>query len=505
MSGLFENLASQDDSAIVANRKASAVAVKRVKDRFGAFLANAHDTADRSARIALVEDDIQSIISDTVDEYGGNLDHIAAAIKIAMEPTMPGAAPVSPGMAPQVAPQPGMGTGACPHCGSPLVNGQCPNCQGAQAQAAPTGAPGFGMNHTIPQQPSTGPIQASKQAKGGFCDECRKWKSGPKAGCTCAGEPKTEEQDVEKEASRLSFTPIEETPITLRPGMNDGAALAEGAPPSDQYGQGLGQSLEGMGQQMGNAVQNIGTDATNPVGGALAGGVENMGQNMFGAPQQAQPYHNPNMLPPSHMAASDQVSITTPPISYAAPLDESGEGGVTDINGELENAPTAVGHGTMASTTQKEAEALKTVKLPKGNKDSEGGPSPKIDKGKSGDEQGWNLEPINTEMDGSPNPTVTQDVTDGPDYTADFLDQTDAVTEKVELDSAPDFFNDAGFAKGGEEHGDHTKTFPKGNQAKPVTSAVDPEKNPVAEILKAHDGALLPYEVDNALKDWTVG
>src|SRR4051812_5185118 len=90
MAGLFEHLAAFDEGARTAQRKAVAVARKRVLDRVGAFIRNATDQ-DREARLALVNDDIQEIISDTVAEYGGDPQNVEAAVREAigagLEPT----------------------------------------------------------------------------------------------------------------------------------------------------------------------------------------------------------------------------------------------------------------------------------------------------------------------------------------------------------------------------------------------------------------------------------
>lgn len=428
MSGLFENLAATDDSAYIAHRQATAVANKRVKDRFGAFLANAAGNGDFAARLALVEDDIAEVVRDVVAEYGGDVDKIASAIRQSMMPGMPGAMPGMPGA-------PGGAPGGMPGMpGAGMAGGQCPQCGGVGCPACQAGGPAggaagaavgaqagaqngaYGLTHSIPQAASTGPVQASHEAKGGFCDDCHAWKSGPKAGCTC-GEDAPDESSEEEHSEHEARTAL-----------------------------------------------------------------------------------HPN-----------QLSIDTQPIMHAQPLpDEPGQEGVSDIDGELAKAPSAVGYGTMGSTQHKEAEALETVKLPKGNADAQGGPSPKIDKGNSGDQFGWSLEPIDTQMTGTPHPSIEQDPTAKAEYNKDdFLAQTDAVTESVELDSAPNLMDDAGFAPGGEEHGPHTDTWSgTAGQAMPVTreslSAVDPDKNPIRELMDEYSGYLMPNQVEAALRDWEV-
>lgn len=248
-----------------------------------------------------------------------------------------------------------------------------------------------------------------RNAAGGFCDDCRKWKSGPRAGCVC-----------------------------------DGPSSGASTPPGEEE-------------------------------------------------EEEEDFDKESKV---------AIDLATQPIMHAQPLpDEPGEG-VTDINGELADAPTAVGHGTISSA--KTAEALKTVKLPKADESGLGGPSPKIDKGNSGDESGWNLSPIKTEGTGSPNPTVTQDVEDTPDWEADFLAQTDAVTKS---ESLPSNDGDAGFSDGGEAHGDHTDTWSgTEGQAKPVTSAADPDKNPLRDIIESQFDGFLPSQVvQSALRKFESG
>lgn len=360
MSDLFENIALQDDTEIINHRRASAVANKRVKDRLGGFFANADN--DLPARLALVEDEIHEMVEDVVKEYGGDAQKIEAAIKQSvMDPFSigPTGGPTTPNASGGMGG--GMGGGTCPQCGQPLVNGQCATCQGGTGASGAGAA--YGMMHSIPQSPSTGPIQAHTGA-GGFCDECHSWKSGPNKGCTCDSD--SEEANDDSKSSRTA------------------------------------------------------------------------------------------------------LSIDTEPIMHPQPLpDEPGEEGVHDIDDELANAPSAVGTGTISRT----AEALETVELPKGDESALGGPSPKIDKGNSGDNFGWSLDPIDTQMDGSPNPTIEEDPTDKADYNKkDFLDQTRAVTTTEDLPTGTGL-DDAGFEPTRNIPLQDTKTWSgEKRQTDPVTN-----------------------------------
>jgi hypothetical protein len=130
--------------------------------------------------------------------------------------------------------------------------------------------------------------------------------------------------------------------------------------------------------------------------------------------------------------------------------------------------------------------ASKRESLPKADASGLGGPSPKIDKAKSGDQDGWNSKPIDTEMSGTPHPTVDQDITQKPEFDKeDFLAQTDSVTTQEDL---PSNSGDAGFDDGGVNHGDNTDTWTEA-QNDPVTNtalaSVDPDKNPITEIMSS--------------------
>ncbi len=230
--------------------------------------------------------------------------------------------------------------------------------------------------------------------------------------------------------------------------------------------------------------------------------------------------------------------------------------GVTDLNEELADAPSAVGSKTLASKDDddddddddeddkddkdddsdssdsdsdsddsdsddkslppwlkdKESKtadaprdgggAVKTETLPKADNSGLGGPSPKIDKKEwkpraLGDGDG-NLKPIDTEQKGSPNPTEHQDVDDTADHSKDFLEQTDAVTEQQSLPSA----NADGYSTDRNIEQTSTDTFNNNGQADPVTSKVesgtDPDKNPLKSILES--GFVTDHQVKSAIQ-----
>lgn len=240
-------------------------------------------------------------------------------------------------------------------------------------------------------------------------------------------------------------------------------------------------------------------------------------------------------------------------------IDEHLKGdGVTDIDAELEDAPSAVGvkaagghkpgctcgfcknkgnlPGTVDQDEQEDKDAseptedddegvekdasthvaeaprdgggaTKTVSLPKGKGDAVGyGASPKIDK------KEWKPNALNPsgnlpatpdgiEMSGTPVPTQTQDlVDDKPDYKGDFLRDTDAVTTQQDLPSADDtgHSTERNISQEGQS-GSWTES-----ENSPVTSEVfastDPDVNPLKAILEA--GFVPNNQVESAIQDF---
>lgn len=231
--------------------------------------------------------------------------------------------------------------------------------------------------------------------------------------------------------------------------------------------------------------------------------------------------------------------------------------GVTDINEELADAPSAVGHKAAGGhkdgctcgfcknkgnlpgrVDQKEQEnkdasephddddsgvvdkessthvadaprdgggATKTVDLPTGKGDAVGyGASPKIDK------KTWkpnalnadgNLPPVNDEMNSSPSPTKTQDLVDEkPDYEGDFLRDTDAVTTKQDLPSADDtgHSTERNISQDGQSG---TWTEGQNDAVTPqVFASADPDVNPLKAILES--GFATDNQVESAIREF---
>lgn len=163
--------------------------------------------------------------------------------------------------------------------------------------------------------------------------------------------------------------------------------------------------------------------------------------------------------------------------------------------------PTAAVHE--ADADKDGGGAVKRESLPTGDETALGGPSPKIDKKEwkpnALNDKG-NLKPIDTEQEGSPNPTEKQDVDDKADHGKDFLDQTDAVTETQSLPSADDSGQSTEKNLSQESQGGSWHTTE--GQADPVTSSVDPDANPLEEILKSEFAT--DQQVESAIQAYKV-
>ena len=194
--------------------------------------------------------------------------------------------------------------------------------------------------------------------------------------------------------------------------------------------------------------------------------------------------------------------------------------GIDNIEAELADAPSAVGHESLSS---KQADAprdgggaVHREKLPKADESGLGGPTkPLINKDQAGSAKGYNhTEVPDTEASGTRNPTETQSVHDGrgdaEKGTSDYkhADPDVLSTPVLKSQDLPSADDNAGFADGGIDKAPNTDTWSGlDGQADPVTSDkadkvlsnhVDPDKNPIAAIwesdlqveaaIQAHDG-----------------
>src|SRR5258707_2644064 len=76
MTSLFDVDYANDQETNAQGRRATAAALARTKLRFGAFLSG----GDLPARFDLIESDFKQVIADVVDEYGGDIVRIEAAV-----------------------------------------------------------------------------------------------------------------------------------------------------------------------------------------------------------------------------------------------------------------------------------------------------------------------------------------------------------------------------------------------------------------------------------------
>lgn len=138
--------------------------------------------------------------------------------------------------------------------------------------------------------------------------------------------------------------------------------------------------------------------------------------------------------------------------------------------------------------------AVKTVDVDAGSSED---PSPEMDKTKwDPQDRGAAGEPIDTEQENSPHPTDRIDplVPVAPqNHEPDFLDGTDAVTEKQDVTQ-----------EGGPNLSDaDSGSWAGNNGASPVTSSsasVDPDANPIQRIVE--EDFLTPSQVESAIKDY---
>lgn len=160
--GIFEELAADDSDERVASRKALAVSNKRVKDRFGAFLAAANTSSEYQARLGLIRDDLSETVAAVASDLGGDPSKIEASILKHLAWNEP----IETGPADAYAQQPGQDRAGdmgairqqveqnaqeqygdpCKGCGVPFVGADggatCPNC----------GLDNFAAQDTLPGQ-----------------------------------------------------------------------------------------------------------------------------------------------------------------------------------------------------------------------------------------------------------------------------------------------------------------------------------------------------------------
>jgi hypothetical protein len=400
--GFFEHISAFDEQAQTNTRKALAVAVRRVEDRFSKFLRTAQSNDEYLKRLSLIQEDIDDAITDAAEEYGADPEKVVAAV-----------------------------------------------------------------NKVI--------------AAGGYCDDCKSWKSGPNGGgCSCSGfsgddDEESDDDDEEKKESKTAdhLQPVE----ALDPGEPKGVANLEAE---------LADAPSAVG---------TGTIASTPL------------PVMEGLPQGAQ---GAPLAPPVAPAPGGATAGPACPDCQSPMENGTCMGCGYDIRNQFSQSPyqalpDRIQNGPMASARQAADvdtgdTAEKRKKLPTGDESALDGPSPKTD------HRTWkpnalgtpNLHPI--DVDGGRYKKTEQDVTDKPDWESDGWKADSPV---VEHESLPSNDGDAGYDDGGVNKGPHTDTWSgMDGLADPVTKAgaIDPEKNPIRDILS--QGFIPSDEVTTAIDQY---
>lgn len=504
--GIFEHLAATDDSARVAARKAVAVANKRVSEYLGDFLKRASSVEERQARLALVEEDVTRIVADVTDQYGGDPAHTLAAIREVLgcdESESESEGEDDDGDSDDWDPSESESSKKK----NPFPFKKKDKDDKESRVAGPLGP------EATPEGPQTVNLEPN-------WEQMRAWltnmaKTDPEGAAKIA-EAMGAEAPPELVGGALPLPGPQEPPV---PGGETGSA---GGPVAEDYFASVRTARRPKMCPYHSELVDSSLQAGEPQYSAFSG--------LVGGPSHCKGGFDgscnfkPDMVTQSYwdkkseeyadrrrqreLERSQPEPINTIP-EPTMPSADDGEG-ITDLDTELTEAPSAVGGGesehfaeepSMAmAAAQRTAEAprdgggaVTTEELKPGNKDALGKPSPKIDKTTwkpNALNDSGNLKPIDTEQSGSPHATDSQDVTDKPDWEEDTWPpaSTNSVTDRDELSGTDDD------AVSTERNIDqpHTDTWGEDGMADPITrsnpeaivSAVqDPNKNPIREVL----------------------
>jgi hypothetical protein len=501
--GLFEYLAKNDESQRVANRKAVAVANKRVSDHFGPFLKNASSEEEFDARFSMIEDDIFATVASVCEEYKiekpqAVTEAITSNIKESfLDGLLHGIGDTVKGVANM------FGGGQMPGGGAvPGIMQQLPGSGGSSTTPEPP-APGEGSIGTIMQQGSTNcPCQGQcvcGKSRTAFTRQARRPKmcpyhrevldislgtGDPQAGfnsmsqqaftdhsCrggfqgTCNFKPEMvtkdfwdqkAEQAEQKRRERQEQQAIEQVPQASE---FEAPQLVDEAPAAPEEGtltDQLSEAPSAVGapaEPMAMAARVAATVPQPLVHGGTIAPLRQIAQRKPGLTINGLPYEQweqeanerigqgarPNDFEPVEVGhpkpAWEQVAADILNVGHEGPLRQY----LADLKARKQQQqpppdqqlpPDQAGPALASAKT---AEALKTIDVDTGD-----GPEPKIDKRK------WTPQNVvkrieDAEMDGSPHPTVEQDIIEPPDYRGDAFsddgrfDQTDAVTEKQDV------------------------------------------------------------------------
>lgn len=473
MSGIFEHLSAFDEEAQVATRQAIAVANKRFNDTFAGFLRQASTKKEFESRLALVDTDINNMVADVANEYGGDAEKIAAAIKASMTYTA---------------------TCDCDgNCKGECSCGGCDSCK-----------------------------CASKKTANVLCDNCGD------EGCEhCTGDPEASKTSAEKRPERLKaqdeiqladehsqVSPWlkkqiqdedqedggnlrnKEATIDSQPIVNS-VPLAK-APGYTAGGESIEQTLENAPSAVGTGVLSSAHKVekkddkfyvTEKGEGEVAGPFDSQEDAYARANElndlenlETEETHKEGSITPAMAKALELKHAKDNWVNEGDTVAEDGETKkVEDIEQEggekvvklddgstedIDNVKVAAKPETGDKTEERES-------LPKGNEDALGGPSPKIDKKKwvpNATNPDGNLEPIDTEGNNSPVPTRQMDIKQKPDYQNDDPWENDNnVWEREQLPTAKE--DEAGFetTRNITQPSKAAETFPDKGQTNPVT------------------------------------
>lgn len=434
---LFENIELTDDTKRVASRQCVAVAHKRADDRFSGFLNAATSTEDFNSRLALVEDEVRELVEEVCDEYNGDPEKVLSSITSAWGDLERGPDGKWNKKSPQensqdindsLAEAPSaVGVGAGDNDEVTASVKQALNFKDVVNAPFNAGeAIGQGINSVAP---------AAAGAIGGAVGDVANT-VGDVTGLSNA-EAKSP-QDLHHEFSEFAKSQ----------GEGQGKGYDAGAHTQDMYNQ--------FAEQQGIDPSQVQTGLQDFYQGQQDKGT---GLSQVAIPEtQNQPG---GYQTPAQMA---MPAPTAPPnVSPAAPGTPSTPAAMDPRD------PAGIGKRPVSKWIL--SEAIKTIDVTQDT-------NPKFNKGRS------EVQPIDTEMPGSPVPTRHQDIYVAPGFDTDIDDQTSAVLEHQDVTKTRSVELNPG-----------TETWNKSNGANPVTSAVDPDKNPIRDIMETNFGGFVPESV----------
>jgi hypothetical protein len=477
---LFEHISATDDAERVASRTAAVVASKRFDQQFGSFVKGASSQEELVSRMNLIDNDLQQMVAGVVEEFGGDARSIEDGIKQSflertsiwgdvaslvgdaasaapgLAGSIPGAiaegAPVAGAGLPGVAPL-GLAVGETLQNGMGMVSGP----QDPAPDPASNDNP-YQYQQFAPGSRQVASIRTSDQSL--IPGERVNTSGGPGTLVDVNGDTATVrlagvggEFDHEFPVSEISPFYVqampEPAPGYFRP---YGSTKVARRPKMCPYHSELTDSSLQAGEPQYAAFSSL-------VGGPshCKGGFD--GKCNFKPEMVTQEYWDNKQQESDarreqrDLERQQQEEINPIPDPLAEDPAEVSEGtGITDLDSDLSDAPSAVGEQSFEDNAALEPMALtasnrtsevawdgggakKTEKLPTGDESALGGPSPEMETKKR-----WGGEddttPPDTEMNGTVNPTIRQTLWElrDVDHVKDLPrtpDEADSLNEKV--------------------------------------------------------------------------